>query len=200
MKLYFSAPSRDSQISRNSSKISSKFYSLDWTKNGQFTVKFMYKGFPKAGIDIFFKHLWKAKISLKIKVWLWLIWHNAIATKDTMGERGWTGSPFCQFCRQKETMLHLFFSCPAAKYVWSCVAKAIGAPARPGNFSQFFWWFPRHVPASRNVQILGVYGDPAYHCICSMQLVNITPMKHHLISITSIRVVQQKHRRSKVGA
>jgi hypothetical protein len=37
-----------------------------------------------------------------------------------------------------------------------CVAKSIGANTRPGNFSQFFWWFPRHVPASRNVQILGV--------------------------------------------
>jgi hypothetical protein len=43
-------------------------------------------------------------------------------------------------------------------------------------------------------------GDPAYHCMCSMQIVDITPMKHHLTSITSIRVVQQKHHRSKVGA
>jgi transposase-like protein len=43
-------------------------------------------------------------------------------------------------------------------------------------------------------------GDPAYHCMCSMQVVDITPMKHRLTSITSIRVVQQKHRRSKVGA
>jgi hypothetical protein len=45
-----------------------------------------------------------------------------------------------------------------------------------------------------------VCGDLAYHCMCSMQVVNITPMKHRLTSITSIRVVQQKHRRSKVGA
>jgi hypothetical protein len=37
-----------------------------------------------------------------------------------------------------------------------------------------------------------------YHCMCSMQVVDITPMKHCLTSITSIRVVQQKHRRSKV--
>jgi hypothetical protein len=41
-------------------------------------------------------------------------------------------------------------------------------------------------------------GDPAYHCMCSMQVVDITPMKYHLTSITSIRVVQQKHHRSKV--
>jgi hypothetical protein len=41
-------------------------------------------------------------------------------------------------------------------------------------------------------------GDPAYHYMCSMQVVDITPMKHRLTSITSIRVVQQKHQRSKV--
>jgi hypothetical protein len=41
-------------------------------------------------------------------------------------------------------------------------------------------------------------GDPAYHCMCSMQVVDITLMKHRLTSITSIRVVQQKHRRSTV--
>jgi hypothetical protein len=45
---------------------------------------------------------------------------------------------------------------------------------------------------------LVVCGDPAYHCMCSMQVIDITPMKHHLTSITSIRMVQQKYRRSTV--
>jgi hypothetical protein len=76
-----------------------------------------------------------------------LIWHNAIASKDVMLERGWVGSPKCQFCDQNETIHHLFFTCPAAKFVLGL---------RPGNFSQFFWWFPQFVPASRNVQILGI--------------------------------------------
>jgi hypothetical protein len=66
-------------------------------------------------------------------------------------------SLFCdQLCDQNETVHHLFFSCPAAKYVWSCVASFIGAPSRPGNFSQFFLWFPQFVPASQNVRILGI--------------------------------------------
>jgi hypothetical protein len=43
-----------------------------------------------------------------------------------------------------------------------------------------------------------ICGDPAYHCMCSMQVVDITLMKHRLTSITSTRVVQQKHRRSTV--
>jgi hypothetical protein len=52
-----------------------------------------------------------------------------------------------------------------------------------------------HIPETPSP---GQCGDPAYHCMCSMQVVDITPMKHRLTSITSIRVVQQKHRRSTV--
>jgi hypothetical protein len=50
----------------------------------------------------------------------------------------------------------MFFTCAAAKFVWSCVAKSIGAPNRHASFTQFFWWFPKFFPASRNVQIAGV--------------------------------------------
>lgn len=67
-----------------------------------------------------FKYLWKAKIPPKIKFWLWLILHNSIATKD-MYRRGWRGDIKCRFCDENETINHLFFACPAAKYMWSVV-------------------------------------------------------------------------------
>jgi hypothetical protein len=67
----------------------------DWIKSGLFTVKSVYKDISSSGIDRSFKHLWKSKIPLKIKVWLWLIWHNAITTKDIMSERGWVGNSKC---------------------------------------------------------------------------------------------------------
>jgi hypothetical protein len=127
-----------------------------WSKNGEFTVKSVYKHLCRNGLDRSFKHLWKSKIPLKIKIWLWLIWHNAIATKDNLLKRNWTGNPTCQFCNAQETINHLFFGCSAAKFVWSTVATAIKSPTRPGNFSQFFWWFPQFVPASRNTQIAGL--------------------------------------------
>jgi hypothetical protein len=110
----------------------------DWNKNAQFSVKTVYKDLSSYGIDRSFKHLWKAKIALKIKIWLWLIWQNAIPTKDTMTKRGWLGNSKCQFCDQNDTIHHLFFSCLAAKFVWSCVARSIGSQSRLGNFSQFF--------------------------------------------------------------
>jgi hypothetical protein len=127
-----------------------------WTKTEKFSVKSMYKNLCSNGINRSFKHLWKAKISLKIKIWLWLIWLNAIASKDNMSKHGWVGNTKCQFCNEEETILHMFFTYAAAKFVWSCVAKSIGTPNRPASFSQFFWWFPNFFPASRNIQIAGV--------------------------------------------
>jgi hypothetical protein len=106
-----------------------------WKNNRQYTVKSMYKPMCINGIDISFKHLWKIKIPLKIKIRLWLIWHNAIATKDNLLKRKWTGDPFCLFCSTHESILHLFFSCPAAQYVWSVVGMVVGATTRTGSFA-----------------------------------------------------------------
>jgi hypothetical protein len=37
-----------------------------------------------------------------------------------------------------ESIMHMFFECDAAKYFWSSVGQAVGAPTRFGSFSQFF--------------------------------------------------------------
>jgi hypothetical protein len=92
-------------------------------------------------MDRTFKHPWKSKISLKIKVWMWLIWHDAIATKDNLLKNNWQGNAICQFCNGNESISHLFFNCHATKFVWSTVGQEIGAPSKPGSFTQFFWWF-----------------------------------------------------------
>jgi hypothetical protein len=81
-----------------------------WTKGGKFTDKYVYNHLCGAGIDRTFKHLWKSKVPLKIKIWLWMIWHNAIATKDNLLKRNWQGSAICQFCDGIETISHLFSS------------------------------------------------------------------------------------------
>jgi hypothetical protein len=109
-----------------------------WSKKGNFTVKSVYKKISGGVMDRSFRHLWKSRIPLKIKVWLWLIWHNAIATKDNLLKRNWSGDSIYQFCNEQETINHLFFGCSAAKFVWSAVATAINSPTRPGSFSQFF--------------------------------------------------------------
>jgi hypothetical protein len=60
-------------------------------------------------------------------------------------------------------------------------AGVVGEVTRPSNF---------HYKTDKPEKDVPSCGNPAYHCMCSMQVVDITPMKHYPTSITSIRVVQ----------
>jgi len=44
------------------------------------------------------------------------------------------------FCREDESIIHLFFECSMAKYVWSMVAMVVGGDCRPSSFDQFWYW------------------------------------------------------------
>jgi hypothetical protein len=67
------------------------------------------------------KHLWKIKVPLKIRIFMWFLHRRVLLTKDNLAKRKWQGSQKCCFCDQKETVQHLFISCPLAKMVWRIV-------------------------------------------------------------------------------
>ena len=89
--------------------------------------------------------IWRAKISLKIKIWLWLIEQNAILTKDNLTKRNWSGDSTCAFCNMNESIAHLFFECDIVKYTWSLVAFVIGADNRPSSFTQYWYWVAQYL-------------------------------------------------------
>jgi hypothetical protein len=68
----------------------------------------MYKFFESDISGPNYKWLWKAKIPLKIKVFIWQILQNAIITRDNMKKRKWPGNPCCSFCNLKESCNHLY--------------------------------------------------------------------------------------------
>jgi hypothetical protein len=43
---------------------------------------------------------WKAKIPLKIKIFTWLVFQNAILTKDNLSKRKWKSNISCAFCTE----------------------------------------------------------------------------------------------------
>jgi hypothetical protein len=57
---------------------------------------------------------WKAKISLKIKIFLWYLKNGVVLTKDNLVKIQWKGSTKCCFCDVCESIQHLFFDCPMA--------------------------------------------------------------------------------------
>lgn len=70
-------------------------------------------------IDCTISHLWKLKIPLRIKFFLWLASRNRVLTADTLSKRGWQGpSIYSLCCKNEEKLEHLLFECKFAVSLW----------------------------------------------------------------------------------
>ena len=105
--------------------------SFNWTltQNSAFTVKSMYNNLMLTNRLPCESVVWKLKIPLKIKIFLWYLQKGVILTKDNLLKRNWKGGSKCCFCSEDETIQHLFFDCHVAKFVWSAVFFAFGVKA-----------------------------------------------------------------------
>ena len=80
-------------------------------KNGIFSVQSMYREIINGGsLQLINKSLWKLKLPLKVKVFLWFLHQGIILTKDNLVRRNWHGNEKCCYCSNNETIQHLFFS------------------------------------------------------------------------------------------
>lgn len=66
---------------------------------------------------------WNLPIPPKIKVFIWLIEHDKILTKDKLLIRGWIWNPSCQFCSEEETIDQLFLNCQFAHKIGFWLGK-----------------------------------------------------------------------------
>ena len=97
----------------------------DGHKNGIFSVQSMYHLLMNNPNSNRSKMLWRLKLPLKIKVFLWNLCRGAILTKDNLARRRWNGSLTCSFCNNNESIHHLFFDCYIAKSIWRIIYFAL---------------------------------------------------------------------------
>ncbi len=76
--------------------------------DGTFSVNSMYKAIMYQDIIPRKSLIWKLKIPLKIKIFLWYMQKGVMLTKDNMAKRKWKGSTKCCFCSSNENIHHLF--------------------------------------------------------------------------------------------
>jgi hypothetical protein len=63
--------------------------------------------------------------------------------------RNWKGSKLCVLCKSKETVDHLLFSCPLAKFAWAVVGEALGWEGYPRSMQELITsWLPRRFRVS----------------------------------------------------
>lgn len=65
-----------------------------------------------------FRYVWALPIPPKISIFLWLLLHNRILTKNNLSRRGWSGDMKCHFCPDMEDTNHLFLNYQQAKKIW----------------------------------------------------------------------------------
>ena len=88
-----------------------------WTlqQNGLFSVHSMYLALMDDNILPINRSLWKLKIPLKGKVFIWLLHHGVILTKDNLAKQNWQG-----------TIAHLFFDCHIVRLLWCIIHITFG--------------------------------------------------------------------------
>jgi hypothetical protein len=54
------------------------------------------------------RDIWKFKIPLKIKIFMWYLHKVVVLIKDNLAKKNWSERKYCSFCLTDETIPHLF--------------------------------------------------------------------------------------------
>jgi hypothetical protein len=93
-------------------------------QHGKFTVCSMYRSLVRPQVVPRNHPIWKIKIPLKIKIFMWYLINNLALTTDNLVKKQWKGCLRCVACTLNESIQHLFFDCHIAKCVWRCIQVA----------------------------------------------------------------------------
>jgi hypothetical protein len=107
------------------------------TASGSFSVKSMYLDLMNGHTRFLHKYIWKMKVPLKIKIFMWFLHQKVLLNKDNLAKRNWQGNKKCCFCDKEETIQHLFISCPFARIIWRIVHMTFNLPP-PTNITNLF--------------------------------------------------------------
>lgn len=111
-------------------------WALDKSKS--FTTKSLYRflsnrGMPSRVAGI----IWKCKIPLKIKFFLWQAFNNKLPVGKSLLRRGWRGDGKCCVCGVMETVNHVLFGCVLVKFVWAIVKEVFCLESIPTSLQSF---------------------------------------------------------------
>jgi hypothetical protein len=96
-----------------------------------FTTGSLYRFMTNGGVNSrMASRIWKCKVPLKVRVFLWQVFHNRIQTAIQLKSIDWKGSGKCGLCGQPKDVNYLLFGCSLARFVWSFMGEALGEYGR----------------------------------------------------------------------
>jgi hypothetical protein len=84
--------------------------------------------------------IWKLKLPLKIKVFMWYLYKGVILTKDNLARRQWQGDRKCCFYSSNESIQHLLFDCHYVKFMWKIVHVSLNLIPPTSVHNLFTGW------------------------------------------------------------
>ena len=55
--------------------------------------------------------VWKLQIPPRVQIFLWLLTDDRLLSKDNLAKRREVLDQSCLFCKEQETIIHMFFEC-----------------------------------------------------------------------------------------
>lgn len=106
--------------------------------SGKFSTKSLYKFMKNSGqIDLRMTEIWNSRLPLKIKIFLWMLWHNRVQTEEQLKIRKGKGSERCKYCGKLDSRNHLLFNCAIAQVIWVWVRISLRWDERPTSVQHF---------------------------------------------------------------
>jgi hypothetical protein len=86
--------------------------------SGKFSTRSLYRLMKDGGsVDMRMLEVWNVKLPLKIRIFLWMLWHDRVLTGEQRQIRKGKESEKCIYCGIFETRNHLFFNCNIAQLI-----------------------------------------------------------------------------------
>jgi hypothetical protein len=85
-----------------------------------------------------YKNIWKSKVPLRVKVFLWQLYNLKVQAGAILKMKGWKGSDICSLCQKLETIDHIFFHCTLPYFAWSCLRHVFGWNNIPSPVEEVF--------------------------------------------------------------
>jgi len=94
------------------------------TRLDLFSVRSLYLHLIDTNTPFRHRKIWKIKIPLKIKNFLWFLQRGVVLTKDNLARKNWKESQKYIYCNGNESIQYLFIDCPLAKMIWRFIFYA----------------------------------------------------------------------------
>src|SRR4051794_41111561 len=93
-------------------------------EKGVYTTSSLYAIINNGGVTpIYIPSVWQLHIPPRVHIFLWLLAHKKLMTRDNMKRRHLHKLEDCIFCSEEESIDHLFFECIVARQIWPVISE-----------------------------------------------------------------------------